>query len=310
MQYDYERLLIQCDRASSLPPLPASVYRLMEAIDNSGASASQLAQITAADPMLCAKILRAANSQGGVNGLAQVGSIQGAILRLGHQAVRSIAISLTVQATFATKEEGSAFDPVTFARHSILVGLVARYVYARKIKDAPSPSALSAEEVLAGGVLHDLPLGIVAFVMPEAYESLHGRCRQKGMSAEDGFEAIFGGSLREMGGRVMQTWQMPESLALAVEFAAYPAHAPAHHLALQSICYANGIVDKYAFEHQDASHTSWLYEPRIPADVQMEVGLEQEEIDLVYPKLVDQVEFFLPSKLVNGPKFIQGRRVS
>lgn len=310
MEHDYDRLLLLCDRSSNLPPLPASVFRLMEAIDNSGASASQLAQITAADPMLCAKILRAANSQGGVNGLAQISSIQGAILRLGHQAVRSIAISLSVQATFAVKREGCAFDPLCFARHSVLVGLVARYVYARRLKDKPAAANLSPEEVFAGGVLHDLPIGILAFVVPDAYETVFAKCKAERLSAERGFELAFNGSLREFGGRVMLAWQMPESLGLAVEFAAYPAHAPSDILAFQAICYANAVVDRRASETEDLTYSPWAYDVQMPADVEFEVALDQEELNLVLPKLTEQVEFYLPSRIMTLPTIGTARRTA
>src|SRR5579871_2490970 len=87
MKYDFERLKLLCGRATCLPPLPASVFRLMEVTESSEFSANQIAAITSADPMLCAKLMRAANAGWDFAGMSRITSVQGAVMRLGLQAV-------------------------------------------------------------------------------------------------------------------------------------------------------------------------------------------------------------------------------
>src|SRR5579872_2959757 len=283
---DYERLVLLCDRATNLPPLPASVYKLMEVMEGSAASASQIGAITSSDPMLCAKILRAANGHVVSSGLAPVSSVQAAILRLGHQAVRSMAISLSVQAMFMVRSTDNLFDPLCFARHSTLVGLLSRYVFARHQQaHGASPSDLTPEEVMAGGVLHDLPLALLAFMAPESFDSLYGHCASQRLALDTGFEDLYSGSLREMGGKVMETWGMPKCLALAVRYAATPDEAPEHRAAMRAICYANWVAD--GLIPADAG-TRWSYPMELPGDIQESIGLAQEELDTVIALLQKQ----------------------
>ena len=208
------------------------------------------------------------------------------------------------------KTSDSMFDTLCFARHSILVGLLARYVFARRLRAGDLTTNMSPEEVLAGGVLHDLPVGLLAYVAPEAYESLHAHCRTQGLSVEKGFDDLYHGSLRELGGRVMETRGMPTNLTLAARYATAPADAPSDREALMSICYANAIVDKGAAEPSDYVCSAWSYPVEISDELQAGVGVESAELEVVLPKLLEQVEFYLPSKLMAQPVYNKGRKVS
>jgi hypothetical protein len=108
----------------------------------------------------------------------------------------------------------------------------------------------------------------------------------------------------------METWGMPTSLILAVRYADKPSDSPSEREALMAICYANAIVDKFANDAGEHTYSSWSYTVQIADDVQAEVGLEAEEFDMVFPKLLEQVEFYLPTKLMAEPMYIKGRRVS
>ncbi len=307
---DFERLKLLCERAVSLPPIPASVFRLMEILEGDGASAAQIAAITAADPMLCTKILRAANDQLGFGGLSRITSVQGAVLRLGHKAVRSIAVSLGVQAMFNSKNKECLFDSLCYARHSILVGLLARYVYTRRLMKGPVPDNMAAEEVFASGVLHDLPVALLAWVGPTAYDRVHLYCKAHRVTIEHGFEDVFEGSIRDLGTRAIKTWGLPEAFSLTTEFVDRPIEATKYQIPIMAINYASAVADSTVTEKKGFASAPWSCAVDVSEAVQEEVGLAAEELEIVFPKVLSQVEFYLPTPVMSGSVFIGGRRVA
>ena len=156
--------------------------------------------------MLCAKLLRAANAGWDFSGMARIMTVQGAVMRLGLNTVRSMAISFGVQAMFTSRLASCQFDPLCYARHSIVVGLLGRYIFARRLMCGPAETKLKPDDVFAAGVLHDLPVALLAWVAPEAYNSVHQYCKSHQTSIEVGFAEVFGGSIRELGARALQTW--------------------------------------------------------------------------------------------------------
>lgn len=310
MAYDFDRLRLLCSRATSLPPLPASVFRLMEVTDGGNFSAAQIAAITSSDPMLCAKLLRAANGAWDFAGMARITSVQGAVLRLGLQTVRSMAISLGVQAMFSTRLAGCLFDPLCYARHSIVTGLLGRYIFTRCAMQKPFETNLKADEIFAAGVLHDLPVALLAWVAPDAYDHVHLHCKSQGVAIEIGFESLFGGSIRELGTRAIQTWGLPEAFELTTLWVDDPIAAPREQVAIMSIHMASAIADTNTANANGFASAPWSCPVEIRPEILAEIGLQQEELDIAFAAVLNQVEFYLPANTMSGSVYRRGRRAA
>lgn len=308
MTYDFERLKLLCGRATCLPPLPASIFRLMEVTDNGNFSAGQIAAITSSDPMLTAKLLRAANAAWDFAGMARITSVQGAVLRLGMSTVRSMAISLGVQAMFSTRLAGCLFDPLCYARHSIVTGLLGRYIFTRYSTQKQIQATMKADEIFAAGVLHDLPVALLAWVAPDAYDHVHLHCKSHGIAIENGFQDCFGGSIRELGTRAIQTWGLPEAFELTTQWVDDPLGAPRENAAIMSIYMASAIADTNIADSNGFASAPWSCPVEIIPEVAQEIDLAQEELDLAFAAVLNQIEFYLPANSVSGSVYLKGRR--
>lgn len=307
MNYDFERLKLLCSRATSLPPLPASVFRLMEVTEGGEFSANQIAAITSSDPMLCAKLLRAANASWDFAGMARITSVQGAVMRLGLATVRSMAISLGVQAMFSTRLAGCLFDPLCFARHSIVTGLLARYVYVRCQMRGEVDSKLKPDEIFAAGVLHDLPVALLAWVAPEAYDHVHVHCKGNGISIERGFEDLYCGSIRDLGTSAIRAWGLPEAFETTTRFVDDPFAAPSELTAVLAINFASAIADSNIAESNGFASAPWSCPIDIDKDIVSEINLAQEEVDTAFAAVLNQIEFYLPAAAMSGTMYLRGR---
>lgn len=298
-RYDYTRLKVLCDRVVTLPQLPTSVLRLIEVLDAEETSAAHVERIVISDPMLCMRLVRLASSQ--MNTGEKLTSVRAAILRLGHKAVRSLAISLGMQAMFTNRSSESIFSPIEFSRHSILVGLFARYVFARRQMFDPVTPCWSNEEVFAAGVLHDMPIAILAWVAPSAYNRVHVYAKDQLITFEDAFNDIFEGSLRDLGRRAVHTWGLPEFFALTTEYVSDPESAPKDQVPIMAIHYASAVADSNIAISNGDGAAPWSSPLEISPAIEHAVGLAPEERDMAFTALLGQLDQYLPEQLT-APK--------
>ena len=110
-----------------LPSIPAVVQELISNFDNPELDSQHLAQKIGQDQALAAKVLRVANSA--FYGLPrQVGSIQEAVVVLGFNTVRSLALSISM-VDFLTGRPGKhQINYSEFWKHSIGVSIMARAI--------------------------------------------------------------------------------------------------------------------------------------------------------------------------------------
>ena len=91
-----EALLAQ---PGALPSAPAATAQLILGLDDPDIEASEVADCIATDPALTAKLLKMANSAYFWRGRS-VGSIEGALSKLGMRKVRSLAIGMMLNDSF------------------------------------------------------------------------------------------------------------------------------------------------------------------------------------------------------------------
>ena len=145
---DREDIRLGIRNIKNLPTLPIIVTRVLEVAADSGSSANELAEIVARDMSVSAKVLNLANSA--FYGFSRrITTIPQAVVVLGFETVRSLALSVSVF-EYLNKPTGEAsFDREAFWVHSIGCGTVAR-ITAKSLgwRDTGTP--------FVAGLLHDL----------------------------------------------------------------------------------------------------------------------------------------------------------
>jgi len=138
------------DYIGSMPSLPTTVSKVMEVCNNPKASPIDLDRVIALDPVLMGKVLKLINSA--YYGLGtQVTSLVRAIIMLGVNTVKNLALSTAVLDRFTSNKDFQALNMDGFWRHSLCAGVTAKHL--AKMRGA-DPKYL--EEYFAAGLLHDI----------------------------------------------------------------------------------------------------------------------------------------------------------
>jgi HD-like signal output (HDOD) protein len=141
-------LLARIETLRSLPTLPHILLKTIGLCGRPEKGLKEITRLISQDPALSERVLRLANSA--FYGLRQkVSSVGEALLLLGLEAVKNIAISSSVSQVFQGTPARHGLNLKRFWWHSLRCALIARLL---AVKTAyPSP-----EEAFLAGLLHDL----------------------------------------------------------------------------------------------------------------------------------------------------------
>jgi putative nucleotidyltransferase with HDIG domain len=138
------------DYVVGMPSLPTTVSKILEVCNNPKTSPIDLDRVIQLDPVLMGRVLKLINSA--YYGLGnQVTSIVRAIIMLGVNTVKNLALSSAVLDRVSSKTDFQALNSDAFWRHSLCVGVTAKLIAKTRGID---PKIL--EEYFAAGLLHDI----------------------------------------------------------------------------------------------------------------------------------------------------------
>lgn len=268
----FKEFSVLFSQAGSLPQLPGAAMRLIQVLDQEDVQASEVERIVLGDPALTGAVIKAASSAlfGGTDGPTT--TVRGAITRLGLQAVQAVAVSLGVQALLGKSGGSSCFDKVRFARHSIFVGFLSRYLYACRVQRNPFVSQWSRDELFAVGVLHELGIGLLARVDPPAFERVFHSAKKHGIDLHIAFNQIYGEPISKLSVIACDTWKLPPIFSNVLSC----YEAPESHqecVALSCVNYADYLAQVNGY-----GLAPWPVGTVAQQSVVDEVGLPEKEI--------------------------------
>jgi putative nucleotidyltransferase with HDIG domain len=196
-----------------LPTLPTVVAKIVELVDNPRTNASTLARLISSDPALTARMLKLANSA--YYGFPRrIGTINLAIVVLGFNTVRDLAISASLVERFNLAYEGGDLQ-TDFWEHSICTAVAARMVQ----RQGP---AGAVGEAFVAGLLHDIGRLVVARYLPEEFERVRRDTEESQRPLWQVELEVLGMSHSEVGGLLCRRWNLPEPIAEAVTWHHHP----------------------------------------------------------------------------------------
>jgi putative nucleotidyltransferase with HDIG domain len=134
----------------TMPSLPTTVSKVLEVCNNPQTSPADLNHVISLDPVLVGKVLKLINSAYYSLG-QQVTSLVRAIIMLGINTVKNLALSSAVLESLSSKKTFTALNMEGFWRHSLCVGVAAKMLAKKRGVDAKQ-----AEEYFTAGLLHDI----------------------------------------------------------------------------------------------------------------------------------------------------------
>jgi len=146
-----QKMLVRLNRyIDNMPSLSITVAKVLEVVKNPQVTAKDLNKVINLDPVLMGRVLKLVNSA--YYGLSnKVTSLVTAIIMLGINTIKNLALSTAVLANMKNKSQFKALNIDGFWRHSIGTGAAAKLIAGK----LGIPQNMQ-EEYFIGGLLHDI----------------------------------------------------------------------------------------------------------------------------------------------------------
>jgi putative nucleotidyltransferase with HDIG domain len=192
----------------NLPTLPSVVARVSEIIDSPNASAADINKVIRQDIALSARILKLVNSS--FYGFPRrISSITHAVVILGFNTVRNVALSAFVLDAFGGKD--LPFGHREFWIHSLGVGVSANAI-------AKSRGVEDAEDAFIAGLLHDVgKIVLHQFARNDFAKSLE-KVKESDCLLVEAEREVLGMSHAEVGSMLLDAWHLPPRIVEAVSY--------------------------------------------------------------------------------------------
>lgn len=201
------KLMLRLKRQGDFPAFAQNVGEVSKKADADAAySASQLGASILKDYALTAKLLRAVNSMYANRFGGKIYSIQHAIVILGFDRVRSLALSISLFK--GTGKDGQSQRISDSAISSLVSGEIAR--------NLAFDARVSDEEAMLCAMFRDLGRHLVVVYLPELYDQVIALAHSEQLSVRVASERVLGTSFARLGVAVAQTWRLPPRLLTAI----------------------------------------------------------------------------------------------
>jgi HD-like signal output (HDOD) protein len=197
-------------KVSALATLPEVTSRIIQTVEDPRSTAARLHQIVSHDPALVTRILKVVNSA--FYGLpGQIGSVERAIVLLGLNAVKNIAVAASIGQLFRAGKLCDEFSARDLWTHCIAVGVVARDL----AKQMKSPIA---DEAFLAGMIHDIGILIELQIFPEQLAEVCEEAKGGARSFCDLERQIIGMDHQQLGSTLAEQWKFPRSCHLVAGY--------------------------------------------------------------------------------------------
>ncbi|MCG3124761.1 MAG: hypothetical protein GIKADHBN_03246 [Phycisphaerales bacterium] len=225
---------------SHIATLPEITLKIVELVEDPKSTAQDLHKVISNDPALCSRILKVVNSS--FYGLpGQISSINRAIVMLGLNAVKNIAIAASLAKLFRGGELTGRFSAKDLWTHSTLTAAAAKMT-------ADSLKLGISDEAFLAGLMHDIGLMVemqfdrskLIDVMEKVTVDPGGAPTVDLMALET---EVFGACHQDFGAGLCEKWKFPKSFGLVTGFHHRPLELPPDQRKLTCIVH---IADRMA----------------------------------------------------------------
>jgi len=284
MKIDSSQFINGIDTSKHLPTLPHILLKLVEACKGEPDTMQETSQIISKDTALSARIIRLVNSV--YYGLPnRVTSIDHALLLVGTNTIKNIAVSASIYQAFNQAEDSSVISRLKlFWRHSLMCATLSKLI-AKKI------SYSSPDEAFLSGLLHDIGKLVlwVNFSKKEYAEILEPYRSKPGPLLAS--ETRLGANHCEVGAWMINRWKLQSFIADAVRYHHEPVHRILDALPMVKIVFVANALSSEIVEDTDAN---FKIAKEIfgfaPSEVEELISLAEEEVKQVEELLEIDVE--------------------
>lgn len=205
-----------------------SLARLMRMLCDPGVSGAEIAALIENHPVLCARVLRVANSAY-YGQQRTITTIKQAVPILGLSAIRGVAAAVCIDRAAPRRTDGEVVNMSALLRHSLATAVGADSL-------AKLGRTGVASEAFIAGVLHNLGVPVQVCIDPTGVTAMATAFCQSPTQSVRLMEADHVCVDHEAcGASVLDAWQLPDSLVAVAMHHHEPGAAPAAHRTLVSL---------------------------------------------------------------------------
>jgi HD-like signal output (HDOD) protein len=258
---------------NALSTLPETTNKIIAAVEDPKSSAGRLHKIIIHDPSLATRILKIVNSA--FYGLpGQITSVERAIVLLGLNAVKNIAVAASLGQMFRAARLCEGYSASDLWTHCVAVGIAARDL-AREL------SLPGTEEAFVSGMIHDVGILVELQIWPEQLRAICSKVKAQGGDFCEAERQALGVDHQMLGKALADKWKFPQAFQQVAGCHHNPALAGEHERTLTTLVY---VADVSCCKiGKGFSLTAGSQE--LDMQVVEEAGIDQEMIDRVMAKL-------------------------
>lgn len=262
------RALIEMADESELSSIRQTVLQIVQIVDDPHSCANDLTRIIATDPPLSARLLRLANSAH-FGLVRRISSIHDAIICIGFDAVKEVALTQKVCEIFAQDDEGFGYSRFALWQHSVAVAICARQL-ARQMERGPRP-----ETAYAAGLLHDIGIVVIDQFLQFDFLVILRDAAEENCDLMEVEEMVLGFSHTDVGMALTRSWQFPKEFCSAIGFHHAPLEAPERYRLLgAALGVSDLLVQGMELGFSDLRHRN----PRLLGSCLQALGLTEAEL--------------------------------
>lgn len=268
---------------SHIATLPEITLKIIQLVESPTSTAQDLHNVIAKDPALCTRILKVVNSA--FYGLpGQIGSINRAIVLLGLNAVKNIAIAASLAKLFKGGQLSQSFGAKDLWTHSIASAACTKLL-ADRLKLG------LADEAFLAGLIHDVGIMVeLQFDRAKLVEVVERVSPQsEGGPIGDWIAAeqhVYNATHQDFGAALCEKWKFPKSFGLVTGYHHRPLDLPPENRTLSCLVYvADRLTARGGYGFRlDVPGTD------ITPDIQDELKLGSQEVEEIFARLPAQLE--------------------
>jgi serine/threonine protein kinase len=202
------RLLMRMQRRGDFPAFVQNVGEVSKRADfESSFSAQQLGASILKDYALTAKLLRIVNSAYASRFGGKIYSIQHAIVILGFERVRQLALSISLFKNQGDKNHAERISESAIS--SLVSGEIARQLHVGVDLDDP-------EQAVICTMFRNLGRHLVLVYLPESFDRIEALMAQENLSLNSASERVLGISMHKLGVGIAERWRLPQRMIQAM----------------------------------------------------------------------------------------------
>lgn len=272
-------LIIKLVNKSDISSIKQVVTEILKIIKDESSSAKDLRNIVEKDPPLCAKVLKLANSAH-YGYPKSISDIQEAIICIGFDAVKELALNQKVCELFMKEDTTHGFSRLSLWKHCSAVALCCKTIYRREFRER-------GDNIYVAGLLHDLGIIVEDQFFREMFEQALKKSAQEGINLYIAEKATLKIDHADIARTIADDWDFPDELIYAMGLHHEPTEVEEEFERIVFTVYiANYICQREKIGYVDAP----FRDVNLFNNCLSSLGIKAKAMDIIVEELKEEIK--------------------